>query len=198
MKRKVYLQSNNFLICLSPVSIRGELEDQLPSHINQNCRLYLLEKIQYICKSCQNYLVILLSCFLDIESIPDQDFYYLIGLVIYQGKKSKKYSFWANDNSEEGRIFKLFLDIINQYPEAPIYHYGNFELRSLKKLAKKYCSDEEVIISRLINISSYIYGKIYFPVYSNKLKELGRYLGAEWTAPNASGLQSLVWRYFLG
>jgi hypothetical protein len=40
-----------------------------------------------------------------------------------------------------------------------------------------------------------IYGKVYFPVRSNTLKDLGTFVGASWTAADASGLQSLVWRY---
>jgi hypothetical protein len=36
-----------------------------------------------------------------------------------------------------------------------------------------------------------LYGKVYFPVRSNGLKDIGHFLGAQWTAPNASGLQSL-------
>src|SRR5207247_3620709 len=36
---------------------------------------------------------------------------------------------------------------------------------------------------------------IYFPVRSNGLKALGKFLGASWTAPNPSGLQSLAWRH---
>ena len=40
-----------------------------------------------------------------------------------------------------------------------------------------------------------MYGKVYFPVRSNGLKPLGRFLGAAWTDPQASGLQSLVWRH---
>lgn len=137
-----------------------------------------------------------IEIFLDIESIPDQDFYYLIGLIIYQDAKSESYSLWANSNSEEENTFKEFLAVINQYPNSPIYHYGTFELRALKKLTKRYDPDNEVIINRLINVSSCIYGKIYFPVYSNQLKEIGRYVGAKWTSSKASGLQSLVWRYF--
>jgi transposase len=33
------------------------------------------------------------------------------------------------------------------------------------------------------------------PIYSNGLKQLGRFLGATWNDPQASGLQSLVWRH---
>ena len=40
-----------------------------------------------------------------------------------------------------------------------------------------------------------IFGRIYFPTYSNGLKEIGAFIGAKWQAPGASGLQSLIWRY---
>src|SRR5262249_22964659 len=43
--------------------------------------------------------------------------------------------------------------------------------------------------------ASSVYGKVYFPVRSNGLKPLGRFLGAAWTDPQASGLQSLAWRH---
>jgi predicted RecB family nuclease len=52
------------------------------------------------------------------------------------------------------------------------------------------------IINRLVNINTYIYGKVYFPVYSNGLKDIGRFIGASWTTPITSGLQSLVWRHY--
>ncbi|MBD2533390.1 IS66 family transposase [Nostoc flagelliforme FACHB-838] len=136
-----------------------------------------------------------IEIFLDIESIPDQEIYYLIGLIISQDSKIKKYSFWANNAFEEEKIFKLFLAFINQYQNAPIYHYGSFEPQALKKLTKRYSIENKEFFNRLININSYIYGKIYFPVYSNKLKELGKYLGAKWTSSDASGLQSLVWKH---
>src|SRR6185369_5713255 len=43
------------------------------------------------------------------------------------------------------------------------------------------------IVATSLNLISYIYGRIYFPTYSNSLKEVGRYLGHEWTWPEASG-----------
>ena len=39
-----------------------------------------------------------------------------------------------------------------------------------------------------------IFGSLYFPTYSNGLKDIARYLGFEWSDANASGLQSLHWR----
>lgn len=56
--------------------------------------------------------------------------------------------------------------------------------------------DSEDLKKRLVNINTSIYGRVYFPVRSNSSKEIGKFIGASWTAPNASGLQSLVWRHY--
>jgi hypothetical protein len=45
-----------------------------------------------------------------------------------------------------------------------------------------------------VNVLSVVHAGVYFPVFSNGLKEVGKYLGCTWTDENASGLQSLVWR----
>jgi hypothetical protein len=45
-----------------------------------------------------------------------------------------------------------------------------------------------------VNLLSVIYARVYFPTYSNSLKEVARFLGFEWNNPLASGLQSIVWR----
>src|SRR5205823_2346738 len=50
------------------------------------------------------------------------------------------------------------------------------------------------ILARVVNVLSLVHAHIYFPTYSNGLKGIGRYLGFRWTTPDASGLQSIVWR----
>ena len=135
--------------------------------------------------------------FLDIEGVPDQKFYYLIGLLIYIKGEISYYSFWADNLKEEEKICLQLIEIINLYPEAPIYHYGSYEPKAIKKLFKSYLHEDnyKLIEKRLINVNQYIYGKVYFPVYSNSLKELGEYVGASWSNNLSSGLESLVYRY---
>ncbi|UJS22002.1 MAG: IS66 family transposase [Candidatus Brocadia sp.] len=105
------------------------------------------------------------------------------------------HSFWADTHEDEQRIWSEALEKINEHPEAPIYHYGSYEPRAIGWLAQKYQANCEVIKNRLVNLNASIYGKVYFPTRSNNLKELGKLIGASWTAPDASGLQSLAWRY---
>jgi len=136
-----------------------------------------------------------IKLFLDIEGIPDQDFYYLIGLIISKGEEEVYYSFWADSKKEEKIIWHDFLAKANEYPEAPIYHYGMYDSKAIFNLKRRHGNDHNEVEQRLVNVNSFIFGKIYFPVYTNNLKELGKFLGANWTHPAASGLQSLVWRY---
>ena len=46
-----------------------------------------------------------------------------------------------------------------------------------------------------MNVLALIYGTVYFPTYSNGLKDVASTLGFRWTEKNASGIQSLVWRH---
>jgi hypothetical protein len=133
--------------------------------------------------------------FLDIEGIPDQQFYYLIGLLVCKEEKHSQYSFWADKLEDEETIWRQLLTILNEYPEAPIYHYGNYEIKAITELGKRYEVDTEITIKRFTNINSYIYGKVYFPTFSNRLKEIGTIIGALWKSPNPSGIQSLAWRH---
>lgn len=136
-----------------------------------------------------------IELFLDIEGNPDEKLFYLIGVLICKDNTIICNRFWADNTSDEANIWQQFLSAINEYSDAPIYHYGNYELKAIDILGKRYNTNVTHIQSRLINIVNSIYGKIYFPVYSNGLKELGNYIGATWSSTNASGTQSLVWRH---
>ncbi|MEK7699649.1 MAG: TM0106 family RecB-like putative nuclease, partial [Planctomycetota bacterium] len=133
--------------------------------------------------------------FLDIEGLPDQDLHYLIGLMINTPGNRSYYSFWADTPEDERQMWDEALEKMNEYPESPIYHYGSYELRAIDRFTQKYMTDCEVLKKRFVNLNASIYGKVYFPTRSNALKVLGKCIGATWTSPDASGLQSLVWRH---
>ncbi|WP_298349151.1 IS66 family transposase [Runella sp.] len=132
--------------------------------------------------------------FLDMEGLPDDSFYYLFGVLVVENEKSKHYSFWVDSPKDESENWQKVVHLIDSYPESPIYHYGTFEPSAFEKLAKKHQTNIESIKKRFVNINSFIYGKIYFPTYSNGLKDLGKSLGVKWTDEKASGLQTISWR----
>jgi predicted RecB family nuclease len=92
---------------------------------------------------------------------------------------------------------RVFLQLNNFLIYSNLESDGNYEVHAIAKFAKRYESDIKVeeIEKRLVNINTHIYGQIYFPVYSNGLKAIGKFIGATWTSPKASGLQSIVWRH---
>jgi predicted RecB family nuclease len=131
---------------------------------------------------------------LDLEGVPDRDEYYLAGLLASRGDEADYESFWADDAAGEAARWSALTDRLAAFPSAPVYHYGNYEKKAFATLAKRYGKGDG-LGGRLVNVASFIFGKVYFPVRSNGLKVLGRFLGAAGTDPQSSGLQSLVWRH---
>lgn len=132
--------------------------------------------------------------FVDIESLPEQRFHYLIGLYVCSPSGQNYYSMWSETKEDEKNNWLNIVGILNRYPDAPIFHYGNYENKVFKELAKRYSTNIEEINNRLNNLNEYVYGRIYFPTYNNNLKSICNYLGYKWTDENASGLNSIVLR----
>jgi predicted RecB family nuclease len=131
--------------------------------------------------------------FLDVEGMPDRDFYYLVGLRFECGGEQVERSFWADGLDGERVIWENCLRTLKAIGNAQIVSYGAYETRFLRQMKARYilAPDDLEFVDRLIetsvNLVGCIYGKVYFPTFSNSLKEVGRYLGFEWTSPRASG-----------
>jgi predicted RecB family nuclease len=134
--------------------------------------------------------------YLDLEGNPEEGFNYLVGLIVVAGNQEQRYSFWADTRDQEGDIFEQFLAIVSQYDDYRVFAYGGYErafLKRMRKRAKKKAPVDRVLKS-LVNVLSLVYAHVYFPTYSNGLKEVGACLGCSWSDPEASGVQSVVWR----
>jgi predicted RecB family nuclease len=134
--------------------------------------------------------------YLDIEGNPEQGFDYLIGMIIVEGSEEQRFSFWADSRDDEDRIFEQFMDTLTRYPDFIVFSYGGYERTFLQKMRTRAERKSPVdrVQKALVNILSLIYSHVYFPTYSNGLKDVGGCLGCSWTEPDASGVQSLVWR----
>jgi predicted RecB family nuclease len=135
------------------------------------------------------------TIFLDLEGIPDEQFQYLVGLLVCQGETQTTQSFWADTIEDEPRVWANLRSILDANSEAAIVHYGSYESRAIARMGQRYSTDVESYLQRMVNLNEVIFGRVYFPVRSNGLKAIGRFLGATWADPDASGLQSLVWRH---
>jgi predicted RecB family nuclease len=138
------------------------------------------------------------AVYLDIEGLPDQSFDYLIGLVAVGEGVCTAYSFWADDWTQEKAIWADCVRTIEGLGDYTLYHYGRYESRFLDRMRRSAGSEEEATIDRIrarsCNVLAAIHSHVYFPTWSNGLKDIGTFLGALWSAPNASGIQSMAWR----
>ncbi len=141
----------------------------------------------------------LAQVFLDVEGVPDEEFYYLIGLSVSVNGDNRFYSFWADDKAEEERIWKDFLGVLAGLGSSYwIFHFGSYETRFVAKMLKAYGSHSaitpEAITGSLRNVLTYYYLHVYVPTYSNSLKEVAAYFGFTWTSAVKTGLDSIIWR----
>ena len=119
--------------------------------------------------------------YLDIEGLPDNESYYLIGaLVVSEGKESF-HSFWADDKSEEPARFSEFVESVSQLSDFRILHFGAYDTIAMKRMKARLPeilhTKVDRILERATNVLSVIHQHIYFPVYSNSLKDIGRFSG---------------------
>lgn len=137
--------------------------------------------------------------FIDFEGIPDRSSNYLIGLIVRDGDKEDKYSFWANSEKDETNIFIELIEQLKPLKNFVLYHYGNYEIQGLKRVLKKMAIENQNFINMLIdnscNLLPLFTTCIYPPTYTNSLKDIAHFLNFEWSDKNASGLQSIFWRY---
>jgi predicted RecB family nuclease len=134
--------------------------------------------------------------YIDMEGDPDENYVYLIGMIVVRGGTETRHSFWADGKEQEPKIFEAFLGEVAKYEDASVFCYGVYErvfLKRMRKQAKRKAVADRVL-NALFNVLSVIYGYVYFPTYSKGLKDIGGCLGCSWSEPDPSGIQSIVWR----
>src|SRR5262249_23183432 len=132
----------------------------------------------------------------DAEGSEDGGFAYLLGVLVVEGDNQTMHSFWAHGPDQETEAFDAFLDLLDSREDFILFHYGSYERRLLKRMKKvvKRTKLVDRLLANAVNVLSVIHANVYFPTFSNGLKDIGRHLGCAWTAEDAAGLQSLVWR----
>lgn len=137
--------------------------------------------------------------YLDVETIPDREFTYLIGLRVPSAKTSRQYSFWADGESDEKVIWRAFLSLLKSIAQPILLHYGSVDTLAIQRMRSKYGGvPKNSLLARIIessiNILSLLYGRYYFPTYSNGLKEIGAKLGFVREQSISGGLHAIVCR----
>jgi predicted RecB family nuclease len=137
--------------------------------------------------------------YLDVEGLPDRDFYYLIGVRCGNPDAATQHSLWADNIEDEKRIWTEFLAILEKVHNPVLIHYGSYETTFLKRMCDRYGlplagHQAATAVKAAVNLLSVIFAQVYFPTSSNGLKDIGHFLGVKWSGPVISGLQSVACR----
>ena len=140
------------------------------------------------------------AVYFDVEGVPDRSFYYLAGLRFSLDRAQVQRSFWADGEANEREMWASCLSALKLVGDPRLIHYGSHETQFLRRMKSRYCGNPEDaafvdgLLSGATNLVSLTFAQIYLPTYSNGLKEIGRYLGFQWSDAEASGANALVWR----
>jgi predicted RecB family nuclease len=138
----------------------------------------------------------LVHAYLDMEGVPDENLVYLIGLEVVSGDREERFSFWADGKGQELGIYEQMLGVLGRHGDFVLFCYGNYEKAFLTRMAKQASRKEQAdkALKSLVNVLSVVHAHLYFPCFSNGLKNVAGHLGHSWSEQDASGIQSLVWR----
>ena len=136
--------------------------------------------------------------YFDIEAQPRINLDYLHGVLVVDKRYNteKFYVHLAENSLDEELIWNQFLDLVWKYPIAPIYHFCEYEIKTVKKLAKLYKTPTyqwKPLLKRFVDLHQVVTQTIILPIESYALKNIARWLGFEWRNPKANGAQSVCW-----
>lgn len=134
----------------------------------------------------------------DIEAEPDLDLDFLLGALVVDRRSGQQtyHSFLAESPADEGRVWSEFLELMDAYPQAPIYHFCDYEVKTIRRLARLYRtapSRTEALVRRCVDLHQWVTQATVLPVESYALKPIARWLGFDWRNPNANGAQCICW-----
>ena len=82
------------------------------------------------------------------------------------------------------------------YPDAPIFHFCDYEVKTTSKLAKRYKTPDYLwkpLLDRFVDVHLWMTQTVVLPVESYALKAMARWIGFEWRDPSANGAQCICW-----
>src|SRR5262249_21484015 len=67
------------------------------------------------------------TVYIDVEGIPNGDFYYLVGIRFNDGQKDVQHAFWADSPDEERDLWASCVRLLQSIDNPQIVHYGSYE-----------------------------------------------------------------------
>ncbi len=123
---------------------------------------------------------------------------YLIGC--YDGTRDQLVKFLARGAEDEGRIFSEFLDYVGDPRDVCLYHWTDFEIHQLRRVARYWpllAGTIDQVIDKCVDLKEAIQSAVYLPVPSFSIKCVAPALGFHWRQKDIGAYQSMVcyWDY---
>ncbi len=137
-----------------------------------------------------------IELYFDVESDPVRDLEFLFGVLVVDHGKETYHSFVADTPDEEGKAWLDFIAFLAQYPDAPIYHFGWYEIEVMKRMGTKYGNldvAERIIERQMKDLLITIRDAVIFPLHFYSLKDIAKLLGFNWRNADASGINAVMW-----
>ena len=85
-------------------------------------------------------------------------------------------------NDKKKFIWQQFLELVQRYPQAPIYHFSDYEVETVARLAQVYGMEGTLgtLRSRFIDLHTLVTGTVTLPVEGYSLKQVAKWLGFSW------------------
>lgn len=139
-----------------------------------------------------------IELYFDIEAAPEHNLTYLHGVLVldHRSHQDEFHALLANSVEEEPNIWQQFLQLVERYPTAPIFHFCPYEAQIIRKLAIAHDmpeADIQKLLDRFVDIHERITRIAVLPVESYALKHIARWIGFQWRDAEANGAQSICW-----
>ncbi|HAC62573.1 MAG TPA: recombinase B [Cyanothece sp. UBA12306] len=139
-----------------------------------------------------------IELYFDIEAEPELNLDYLLGILLVESSTQREifYPFLAETPEAEGEIWQQFLDLVNSYQDAPIFHFSDYEVETIKRLGRLYETPRgqiNALLTRFIDLHHRVTTSAILPVESYSLKSLANWIGFEWRDRGIGGDQCVWW-----
>lgn len=139
-----------------------------------------------------------IELYFDIEAEPELNLDYLLGVLVVDRLAQTQvfHPLLAAQPEEEATVWQQFLELVERYPHAPIFHFCDYEAKALRLLAKRHHTPSqrwEPILRRFVDIHERVTRLVILPVEGYALKAIARWMGFEWHDSSANGAQCIYW-----
>lgn len=135
------------------------------------------------------------SIYLDVEGVPTDRQYYLVGALVEKEGSLSFNQFWSDSREAEQFMWLRLLDLLRQHIGSPILHYGRYEADFASEMCRRYGAAESMkAFDSMTDLYELVRGHVYFPAYSNRLKDIMSPESAQPPEAIGNGAQSIYWR----